>query len=261
MKIARLNNVFAVGFVCLLLAAATMAQVKTETGKSQGQPNVETKVERGEVVYVSGNDVVVKMEDGQIRNFPNVPESVRVTVDGKELSVHDLKPGMKLERTITTSTTPQTVTTVKTVTGTIWQVMPPTSVILTLEDGSNQQFNIPKGQKFDINGEQVDAFGLRKGMKISATKIVTEPVDVVSQQRKLTGEMPPPPPTEAMQGPLLIQSEAKQPVQTAQAQPTETQPAAKELPQTASELPLIGFIGTLVLFAGIVMFAVWSRNP
>jgi hypothetical protein len=256
MKLSRLNHLLAMGFVCLLLAAATMAQVKTETSTSQDQPTVETKVERGEVVNISGNDLVVKMEDGQIRHFPNVPESARVTVDGRQLSVHDLKPGMKLERTTTTSSTPQTITTVKTVTGTIWHVSPPTSVTLTLDDGSNQQFKIPKGQKFNVNGQEMDAFSLKKGMKISATKIVEEPVNVVSQDRKVTGEMPPPPPTEAIQGPLLIQSEAKQPVQTAQAQP---EPAG-ELPKTAGELPLIGLIGTLVLFAGIVIFAVWSRN-
>ena len=64
---------------------------------------METTVERGEVVYVSGNDLVVKMDDGQIRNFSDVPESARVTVGGQQLSIHDLKPGMKLERTITTT--------------------------------------------------------------------------------------------------------------------------------------------------------------
>ena len=32
-----------------------------------------------------GNDLVVKMEDGTIRHFPNVPESAKVIVDGKEL--------------------------------------------------------------------------------------------------------------------------------------------------------------------------------
>ena len=38
------------------------------------------------------------MEDGTIRHIANVPESARIMVDGKELGVHDLKPGMKLER-------------------------------------------------------------------------------------------------------------------------------------------------------------------
>ena len=260
MKLQRLYYLLATGSLCLLLSALMAAQVQTESTTSKGQPTVETKVERGEVVAVSGNDLVVKMEDGQIRDFPNVPESAKITVNGQQLSVHDLKPGMKLERTITTTNTPQTVTTVKTVTGTVWQVMPPNSVILTLEDGTNEQFRIPQGQKFNINGQEVDAFHLRKGMRVSATKIVTTPKTVVTQERKVTGEMPPPPPTEAIQGPLLIVVQKTQTAQVAQAKPpAQAQPAPQKLPQTASELPLIGFIGTLVLLSGVVLFAFWGR--
>jgi hypothetical protein len=95
-----------------------------------------------------------------------------VTVAGKELTVHDLKPGMKLQRTTITSTTPRMITTVKTVTGKVWRVSPPNSVILTLEDGTNQSFNIPKGQKFNVDGQETDAWGLKEGMNISATAVI-----------------------------------------------------------------------------------------
>jgi len=262
MKPSKLNILFATALVMLFSSAVMVGQVKTETSTAQGQATVETKVERGEVVNVSGDDLVVKMEDGQIRNFPNVPESARITVNGQQLSIHDLKPGMKLERTITTTTTPQTVTTVKTVTGRVFQVMPPTSVILTLEDGTNQQFTIPKGQKFNVDGQEVDAFGLKKGMNISATKIVTAPETVIEQERKVTGQMPPPPAVEAIQGPLLIEKKATQPEQVAQAQPQTSQPetAPQKLPKTAGELPLIGLVGTMVLLLGIVLL-VRSRAP
>jgi LPXTG-motif cell wall-anchored protein len=254
-----LNNRLAMVFFCLLFAAVMTAQVQTEKTTTKGQPNVETTVERGEVVNVSGNDLVVKMEDGQIRNFPNVPESARITVGGQQLSIHDLKPGMKLERTITTTTTPQVVTTVQSVKGKVWQVSPPSSVILTLEDGSNQQFKIPQGQKFMVDGRETDAFGLRKGMNISATRIVTVPLNVVEQQRTVTGQMPPPPPTEAIQGPVLIVVE-KRPAQVAQAAPAEAQPQPKKLPQTASELPLIALIGTLLFLFGTVLVLFRKRE-
>ena len=104
------------GMVCLTFPASMSAQVQTDTTTTAGKATKEVKVERGEVVLVQGNDLVVKMEDGTIRHFPNVPESARVTVDGKSLGIHDLKPGMKLQRTITTTTTPQLITTVQTVT-------------------------------------------------------------------------------------------------------------------------------------------------
>jgi len=260
MKVLNLRNQLATGLFCLLLSVVMMAQVKTESSTNQGQPTVQTTVERGEVVNVSGNDLVVKMEDGEIRNFPNVPDSARITVEGQQLSVHDLKPGMKLERTTVTTTTPQTVTTVQTVTGKVWHVNPPNKVVLTLEDGTNKEFKIPEGQKFKVEGKDVDAFGLRKGMQISATRIVTVPVTVTSQQRKTTGQMPPPP-TEAIQGPILIESQSHTtpPAEVAEAKPAEAAPAPKEIPQTASDLPLIGLLGGMMILAGVVVLAMWSR--
>ena len=253
MKLLRVNTLL---IVALFVTAAT-AQVKTEKSKTQGQATVQTHVERGEVVAVSGNDVVVKMENGEIRNFPNVPESARVNVNGQQLSVHELKPGMKLERTITTTTTPETITTVHTVTGTIKHVSPPSTVILTLEDGTNEKFTIPSGQKFNVDGKEKDAWGLRKGMKVSATKIVTEPSQSVTQTSQTTGQMPAPP-TEAIQGPLLIEHSQAKPAEVAQAQP----PAkpAKQLPQTASALPFIALMGALLLFSGAALFAMRFRT-
>jgi hypothetical protein len=231
------------GATCALLASHMSAQVKTETTTTAGQPTHDVTVERGEVVLVNGNDLVIKAEDGSIRHFPNVPESARINVEGRELRIHDLRPGMKLERTITVTTTPQVITTVKSVTGRVWHVSPPGSVILILEDGTNQQFTIPKGQKFTVNGQETDAWGLKKGMTISATKVVEEPVTVVEHEKQMTGSMPPPPPPPPADVPILV----------AQAAPTPTpvQAARAELPKTASLVPLIGLLGFLSLVSSI----------
>jgi hypothetical protein len=217
------------------------AQVQTTTTTSADKASVVTKVEKGEIVYLDGNNVVIKMEDGSLRHFDNVPDSARITVDGKELGIHDVQVGMKVQRTIATTTTPKTITTVKSVTGKVWHVTPPSSVILTLEDGTNQQFKIPNNQKFNVDGQMVDAWGLKKGMKISATKVVEEPITVVEQQRKLTGTMPPPPPAPPADLPVIVFVKVAPPVETA----AETAPAA--LPKTGSPLPLIGFLGLLSL--------------
>lgn len=232
-----------------LSAVAMWGQVQSKSSTSTGQATQEVKVERGEVVNVSGNNVVVKMEDGTILDVPNVPEDAKIMVDGKELGVHDLKPGMKLERTITTTTTPQTVTTVQTVTGKVWQVTPPTSVTLALDDGTHQQFTIPKGQKFSVDGQMVDAFGLRKGMNISATKITEAPETVVDQQKKVTGTMPPPaaPPANV---PILI---ATKPVAPALAEQAAAEPAPAKLPKTATNVPLVGLLGLVCLSLAVVV--------
>jgi len=239
----RVWQVLAVGAMCIAFAWSMSAQVKTETSTSSGQTSHETTVERGEVVLVNGNDLVVKMEDGSIRHLPNVPESARVTVDGQQLGIHDLKPGMKLQKTITVKTTPQVVTTVKTVTGKVWQVSPPNSVILTLEDGTNQQFKIPKDQKFMVDGQQTDAWGLKKGMKVSATKVVEEPITVVEHERQVTGKMPPPPPPPPADAPILVA--------VAEPAPAPAPAAAPELPKTGSVLPLIGLLGCLSFFSSV----------
>jgi hypothetical protein len=239
---------FAGSLVCIALALGAMAQDTSQTTTSTGQATKETQVRSGEVVYVSGNDLVVKTDDGKVKHF-TVPEGATATVDGQQMSIHDLKPGMKLQQTITTTTTPEIVKTVRTIKGKVWQVQPPVSVILKLPDGTNQQYKIPKGQKFDVNGQQTDAWGLKKGMEVTATVIKETPEDVVAQTRTTTGEMPTPPPppaTPPQEGVLLVEvEEAPAPAQVAQAEKPAT------LPQTASFLPLIGLVGALALGLGL----------
>ena len=228
--------------IFIALALSTSAQVKTDTSTTSGAATKEVSVERGEVLYVSGNDLVVKMEDGTIRHFPNVSESARITVDGRQVGIHDIKPGMKLQRTLTVTKTPTVVTTVKSVTGKVWHVTPPTTVILSLEDGTNQEFTIPKDQKFTVNGQTTDAWGLKKGMKITATKVVEEPVDVYEHQHEISGTMPPPPPAPPADVPILIAEATPPPAPAA---------TPAELPKTGSFLPLIGLLSGLSLLSSL----------
>ena len=240
----------AVGIICSIFAVPSIAQVQTQQSTTAGPASKEVTVERGEVVLVEGNDLIVKMEDGSFRHIANVPESAKITVDGKQLGIHDLKPGMKLQRSIITTTTPQVVTTVQTVTGKVWHVTPPNSVILQLEDNTNQSFKIPKGQKFNVNGEMVDAFGLKKGMMVTATKIVEVPEVVVSQQKHVTGTMPAPPSAPPADVPILIAKAEPTPTPAAGEAPAAPAPT-KTLPKTGSELPLLGLLGLLCLTASL----------
>jgi LPXTG-motif cell wall-anchored protein len=100
----------------------------------------------------------------------------------------------------------------------------------------------------------VDAWGLKKGMKVNATKVVEVPETQVAQQRKVTGQMPPPPPPPPPADvPMLIV--VAEPAMPAEAAPVVTEaPAA--LPKTGSELPLIGLIGALSLLSGLGLRAI-----
>jgi hypothetical protein len=244
-----------------------MAQDKSTTQVTPGTPTVTTQVERAEVVYVSGNDLVVKMENGEVRHL-SVPDSARATVDGKEVTIRDLKPGMKLERTITTTTTPRTVTTVRTITGRVVQVMPPLNVILALPDGQNRRYQIPKDQVFMIDGEKKTAFDLRPGMSVTATVVTQAPEVVSSEQRVVTGRAPAPPPpaTPPPQSVLLIEVPAPSPVAAAPPAapapapaPQAAEPAPVQLPKTASPAPLAGLIGLLLVTASLGVRALRHR--
>jgi len=239
---SRVLLVLAVGAMLLALAVGMSAQVQTSTDTAAGASSKEVTVTNAEVVYVSGNDLVVKMEDGTLRHFNNVSESARISVDGQQMGIHDLKPGMKLQKTVTVTKTPTVVTTTKSVTGKVWQVMPPNWVILTMDDNTNQKFNIPKDQKFNVNGQMTDAWGLKKGMVISATKVVEEPVDVYEHHQQVSGTMPPPPPAPPAEQPILVAVATPPPAPAA---------APAELPKTGSILPLIGLLGGLSLLSSL----------
>jgi hypothetical protein len=226
------------GALCFMLSWPAAGQVQSTQTVEHGPATQDVKIERGEVVYVSGNSMIVKMEDGSLQHFDNIPDTKTVNVDGQDLNIHQLKPGMTIERQTITTTTPRLVTTVETVTGKVWQVSPPNSVILTLENGENQKFKIPKDQKFTINGQVTDAWGLRKGMVVSAQRVTEVPETVVNTEIKRTGTMPPPPPPPQAEVPVLVVVAAPAPAatETAAAEPA-------KLPKTASELPLLGLIG------------------
>jgi hypothetical protein len=232
--------------------------VQTSKTESHGDAIREVTVERGEIVYINGNSVVIKMEDGTLRQFDNVPESVTFMVDGQPVNINNAKVGMKLEKQTVRTTRPKVVTTVETVTGKVWHVSPPSTVILTLENGQNQQFTIPKGQKFTVDGVETDAFGLKKGMKVSAQRVTEVPETVVAHEVERTGSAPPKPQAPTQGVPILILvAQPTPPVETAEAAPKKSEAAPKKLPTTASNVPLIGLLGAL--FCGLSLTAMTIR--
>ncbi len=248
------------GALCMAFSLSVAAQVQTQKTETQGATTKTVTVERGEIVHIAGNDVVVRMEDGTLRDFDNVSENSTFMVDGKPVGIHNAKVGMKLEKQTIVSSTPRVITTVENVTGTVWHVSPPTSVILRLENGETQTFKIPNGQKFTINGEEKDAWGLKKGMQVQATRVTEVPETLISHEIKATGKLPPPPPAPKADVPILVAvlptpaAPTPAPVETASARP---EPTPKKLPTTASNLPLIGLLG--VLFCGLSLTAITVR--
>ena len=63
-----------------------------------------TEIKNFTVISVDGNKAVLKEKAGPAREI-TVPEDFKFNVAGKQMSVHELKPGMTGQATITTTTT------------------------------------------------------------------------------------------------------------------------------------------------------------
>jgi hypothetical protein len=243
-----------------LFAATTAAQ--TTTQQTKGTPTVTTEQLRGEVVKVEGNTLVVKMSNGDLRTFSNIPDSRRATIDGVEVGVRDLKPGTKLTANITKTTTPVTIRTTTVKTAKVWYVSAP-HVILTLPDGQNKQYTVKDDFKFVVNGQPATVFDLRAGMNVSAEKIVEEPTVEITTESKVVGTAPVAAPAAAKPAASTAKP-ASGASSTAKPAPSAPPPAAApapapapaapaKLPKTASPVALMGLLGFLMVGGSLAL--------
>lgn len=141
------------------------------------------------------------MEDGTVRHFV-VPADYKLSVDSKEVSVQDLKPGTRLTQTITTTTEDQLVSEVRTVDVKVLEVKPP---YLTIASGDKiKHLRVPEGTRFTVNGKEMILADLKEDMQIKGTVVTTVPMTSVSQARTVTGTVQ----TPVIVGVLLIEQAA-----------------------------------------------------
>ena len=205
-----------------------------------------------EVLAVEGNTLVVRLPEGT-REL-TVADDFRFTIDGQQLSVRQLKPGMRGTATITTrtTTTPVTVTEVKN--GTV-VMQTGTSIIVRTDEGlkSFTQGDIDRrGVKIIRNGEPAQVSDFRDGDRLSATIITSLPPKIVTEKEVAatlaaakTGSAPRPAPAAKAATPSTT---------TAAATSTGQAPgAARTLPKTATQRPMLGLASVLALAAGLAL--------
>jgi hypothetical protein len=182
------------GRSALVLAAAltlgvavdASAQATQTKERVAGTGTVSKTQLQGEVVSIKGDSLVAKMSpSGDYRLFSIAPGKT-ATIDGKVMPLNQVSPGTKLTADVYTTQTPVTERTTTTLNGTVWYASP-TTVILTLENGENRQYEVPAGLKFDVDGQMKEAMELRPGMKVHATKVVESPTVIVRQDSVVTG--------------------------------------------------------------------------
>jgi hypothetical protein len=223
-----------------------MAVAQTTTASSQ------TKA--FEVIAVDGNLLIVNLPEGT-REI-NVPAGFMFTVNGQQMSVQQLKPGMKGTATITTKTTvtPVTVTEVKS--GTVMQSSG-SSIIVRTGDQVKMftQGDIDKrGVKILRDGRPATISDFRQGDQLTATIVTSMPPHVMTEKEvQATLAKGGAPAASASSGAGAAGMKTQSSQSAAQTQSGAPSGAARELPKTASSWPLLAFVSVLLLAVGCAL--------
>ena len=243
--------------LAIVLGAQDMPTKTTETIK--GTPKVTTQELSGIVDFVEGNTLVVVMDSGEVRTF-HPPASRRFIIDGKEVTLHDLRPGTKLKATITTLTTPVTERTTTVGSGKVVHVKGDT-VVLKLPNGEDRTYTVQPSYQFEIEGKPATVKNLKKGMIVQANMITEDPKVEIARNTVVTGEAPPVTPV-AAETPKELAAAA--PAPSTPNPPRQQRPNRAPATQTRASAEsftsgkLIGLIALVVILC--VLAVLWMRS-
>ena len=185
----------------------------------------------GVVETVAGNKVVLREADG-LHEY-NPPAGFKFQLDGRDVGVDEIKPGMSINAVVTDKVITRQVTLTRIESGTVAQVAPG-GIVLKDQNGDLKSYNFkdPAGNDiyFARDGKEVPLRNVKVGDRLSGTFVTTLPPQKISQRSAVAKATEP--------------SAAPEPAVVAAATP-------HKLPKTASPLPLIGLLAALS--AGIAL--------
>jgi len=215
------------------LIVALVAVVALSAGVAAAQTTT-YEVRQGTVLHVDGNTLYVQLNDGTVREF-DVPSDFMFNIDGRMVSVNNLKAGTKLTQTIATTTTPEVVKTTEIRKAEIVQRVGQT-IIYRDENGRIHKITgIPEGWIVFRDGEPVPIEALAGGDRVTAAIVNKTVTEITDQDVRVAGTAPAAPAPQAAPAPRTAPAPA----------------AAPMLPKTGSQLPLIGLTGLLALALGL----------
>ena len=227
------------------LAGAVLA-IATIAGTAMAQTST-YEIKSGEVIAVKGNNLIVKAPEG-VKEFW-IADDFTFDMNGKPMTVHELKPGMKLTALIKTTQTPLDLTLTELRDAEVIHTIGNSVVVRNADTGKYQRFTTQEMKDWDMviykDGAVVQPTSLRNGDKISALIITKLPPTIVTDKEVavLAQNPTPPPPPPPKPAPVVV----------AQAAPPPPPEPPKELPKTGSPLPMIALLGVTALAGGALM--------
>jgi hypothetical protein len=214
---------------CLLSLA--LSPIAFAQATSTESTKVTQTPKSGVVESVAGNKVVLKEADG-LHEY-TLPDGFKFALDGRQVGVDEIKPGMAVNAVITDTVTTRNVTVTRVASGTVAQVAPGGIVLKDDATGNYKSYNFKDAKGNDIyfarDGQQVALRDVKQGDRLSGTVVTTLPPQVTTQRSAV--------------------ARATAPAEPAPVVAAATPPAS--LPKTASPVPLIGLLAVLV--AGVAL--------
>lgn len=229
------------GIGLLAASAIVMAQQPSTTRITQtGQPamTTSTRLVNATVVSVDGNNVVAEDAAGHATQY-TIPDGFKFQFEGRDIGASELKPGMHVSATITTTTTTTPVWVTEIKTGKVL-VVSGHSIIVRGPQG-NRVFSNKDAEQRNVtvmrNGQQVSLSDLRAGDNFTAIIVTDEAPRVVSEREVQAMAHAAPQPASAptsapAAAPAPASTEAPAPAAAAAAAPTEGPTAAAEAAPT-----------------------------
>jgi LPXTG-motif cell wall-anchored protein len=248
MKVKGGGFVLGIGLLAVAAGIAT-AQPTTQTTKTQmGTPETTTSTRHVEatVVSVNGNKVVGKDASGKHTEY-TIPEGFKFQYQGKDIGVAELKPGMHVSATITTTTTMTPVSVMDIRQGTVLKVSGDDIIVrgpMGIRRFSNADARA-RNAKIMRDGKEVSLSDLREGDVFTAVIVTEAEPKIVSEReaKAMASSAPAPAPAPVAAAPAPAPAPA--------AAPAPAPAPEKKLPKTASQAPLVGLIGALSIAVGL----------
>lgn len=228
-------------------------------GTSLAQTTTTIDVRRFEVISVDGNTLVVRDQNGSQEY--TVPDDFRFTVDGRQMSVKELKPGMKGTATVTTRTTVKPVVITEIKDGVVLSALPQTMIVQT-GDGLRKRYTQnqldERGIQIYKDGQLIRISALKEGDVLTAMIVSKEPPVVVTEQEvKATLDKA------KADAPTKVAAATSPPPPAPSTAPSATPPSgaapAPSAPAESSGMGVAGWVFVLAVLA-LAAYFLWRRK-